>query len=199
MAKPQTSQDRPEQAVPGTFWKRLTGRASEGAEPSTEPAQRSSGFVRDLLRAPTFGDPARDRIAGLQQNILIALFLTSLLGISISLAFWSGSSINGLGILVFEIFLSALAFFWQRRGYLERTSWILVSAMYLVFILAFSITGFTFPSALLLALTISLAGLLLPYYSVIAVTIFTIITLWILPSIVAVPVEIKLMSLGILQ
>src|SRR3972149_4887152 len=77
-----------------------------------EPEQRKGGFFRDLLRAPKFGNPAKDRIAGLQQNILMGLLFTSLLGIGISLAFWSNSSLSGLGMLVFMIFLSALAFYW---------------------------------------------------------------------------------------
>ena len=161
-----------------------------------ESEQRKEGFFPGLLRAPKFGNPAKDRIASLQHNILIGLFITGILGSSISLAFWSDNSINGLGILVFELLLSAFAFYWQRRGYLELTSWILVGTMYVIFILGLSLSGFTFPIALLLALIISLAGLLLRYYSVIAITVFTIITLWVLPYITSIPVQIRPNELG---
>ena len=91
---------------------------------------------------------------------------------------------------MFELLLSAAAFYWQRRGKLEVTSWILVGTLYAIFILGLSLSGFTFTIALLLAIVISLTGLMLKYYSVIAVTVFAIITLWVIPSIVSVPVEI---------
>jgi GAF domain-containing protein len=160
-----------------------------------EPEQKKGNFLRGLLRAPKFGNPAKDRIAGLQYNILMGLFLASFIGICIILVFWSEKSIYGLGIMVFEMLLSALAFYWQRRGYLDRASWTLVSAMYLVFILGFSLSGFSFPIALLLALVISLTGLLLQYHSVIAVTVFTQATIWIFPHIAVMPVQIKLNEL----
>ena len=152
--------------------------------PSTGASgQGKGGSWRSLLRAPKFGNAAKDRIAGLQYNILIGLFITGILGVSVSLAFWTSTSINGFGIMMFELLLSAAAFYWQRRGKLELTSWILVGTLYAIFILGLSLSGFTFTIALLLAIVISLAGLMLKYYSVIAVTVFTIITLWVLPSI----------------
>jgi len=149
-----------------------------------------------LLRAPKFENPAKDRIAILQYNILIGMFITGILGAGVSLASWSTNSIVGFGILVFELLLSAFAFYLQRQGYLELTSWILVGTIYAVFILGLSVSGFTFPIALVLTLVISLAGLLFRYYSVIAITVFTIITIWVLPYIIAMPVEIKLNELG---
>jgi tubulin-specific chaperone A len=163
--------------------------------PTPEPKGRKGGFFRHLFHAPKFGNPAKDRIAGLQQSILMGIFFTCLLGLIISLTFWNTNSIYGFGILILEIFLSCLAFYSQRRGHLERTSWILVGAMYLVFILAFSLTGFTFPTAILLTLAISLAGVLLQYFSVIAVTTFSIIMLWVLPYIIVMPVHLKINEL----
>jgi putative methionine-R-sulfoxide reductase with GAF domain len=166
---------------------------SVGADPTAErshpkPEQRKGGFFRDLLRAPKFGDPAKDRIAGLQHIVLMGMFFTLLLGLGISILFWTGSPTASFGILLFEVFLCTLAFLWQRRGYLERTSWMLLTAMYLVFVLGFAVAGFNPPVALLLALTVSMAGLLLHYYSVIGVTALCIVTVGVLPYIIDVPI-----------
>ena len=160
-----------------------------------EPEKKKRGFFRDLLQAPKFGNLAKDRIANLQQNILMGLFLVTLLALIVNVATWSGKSLNGFGILTLELILSLLALFFQRRGYLEQASWVLVSALYFVFLIAFNLTGFTFEVAVLLALTISLAGLLFKNYSVIAYTVFAIITLWVCSYVFVLPVPIKINEL----
>ena len=154
-------------------------------------AQQKKDSIFNLLHAPKFGNPAKDRLASLQQVILMVLFLTTLLGMGVSLLFLNSTSVRGLALLLLEMFLTLLAFYWQRHGHLEQTSWVLVGTMYLVFILACTLSGFTFPIALLLALMISLTGLLLPYYSVVAVTAISLITIWALPYMVAMPIHIK--------
>ena len=145
-----------------------------------QPPKKTEGTFRSLLRAPKFGNPAKDRVAALQQNILMGLFFIFLLGIVSILVGGGGTgSLTSLGIVLFALLLCSLAFYWQRRGHLERASWLLVGMMYLVFALSLAISGETFTIALLLAIVISLAGLLLQYYRVIAVISVSIITLWI--------------------
>lgn len=146
-------------------------------QPISKPEQKKPGFLKDLLRAPTFADFAKNRVASLQHRILLGLFFVSILGIFTLILTGSDQMFYSLGVLIIEIVLSALAFFWMRRGHVERTSWLIVGSMYLVFILGFSLSGYTFAIGILLAILISLAGVMLRFQSVIAVTVIAIGTL----------------------
>ena len=146
-------------------------------QPISKPEQKKPGFLRDLLRAPTFADFAKNRVASLQHRILLGLFFVSILGIFTLILTGSDQMFYSLGVLIIEIVLSALAFFWMRRGHVDRTSWLIVGSMYLVFILGFSLSGYTFAIGILLAILISLAGVMLRFQSVIAVTVIAIGTL----------------------
>jgi GAF domain-containing protein len=190
---------RPAEATPTLTPAKSTVSPLEPSDPTgpiskerpLEPQQSKDGFFSNLFRAPKFGNPAKDRIAGLQHTILLGLLFAALLGIGVSLAFWNDTAINGFGILTFTVILSGAALYWQRRGFLELVSWVVVITVYLVFMLSFILTGFTFPSAFVLTLVIVVAGLLLRYYGVIAVTVFAIVTLWVFPNIVDLPSLIK--------
>jgi PAS domain S-box-containing protein len=146
-------------------------------QPFPKPERKKTGFFRDLFRAPTFADIAKNRVAGLQHRILLGLFFVSLLSIITLILTGSEQMLYSLGVTSIEIVLSALAFFWMRRGHVERTSWLIISSMYLVFILGFSLSGYTFTIGILLAILISLAGVMLRFQSVMAVTVIAIGTL----------------------
>jgi GAF domain-containing protein len=198
LQKQQSAEARPEPVLTGSLVSEIGPSIAVDTNPKQslpEPEERKRSFFRNLLRAPKFGNMAKDRIANLQQNILMSLFFFTLLGIVISVATWGDKSINGFSILTFEFILSLLALFLQRRGYLDQASWVLVSALYLVFLMGFYLTGYSFEIAVLLALTISLAGLLFRNRSVIVFTAFTIVTLWVCSYIFVLPVPIKLNEL----
>lgn len=150
--------------------------------------------LRDFLRPPKFGNPAKDRIAGLQHNILIGLLIAAILAIAISLIFLN-TSWYGYGIPLGTILLVVTALTWQHRGHIERAGWMLVGTMYTIFFFAFSQIGFTFASALILAVAISLAGLLLRTSRFILVAVVSIATLWILPNFVQVRLAASLNEL----
>lgn len=139
--------------------------------------------LRDFLRAPKFGDPTKDRIAGLQHTILLGLLVAAVLAIVVSLAFLS-QSWEGYGLPLGAIILSVIAISWQRQGHIERATRVLVGSMLLIFLFTFSRAGFTFTSALILALGISLAGLLQRTSRFIAASFLYIAALWLVPRFV---------------
>ena len=149
------------------------------AQPLTKPVipvvkeQAPTGFWRRLLHAPAFGDHVMDRVANLQYKILAGLFISIPLGVITLLLSWNGTpSFYGLVVLVFEVLLFSRAAIWLYSGHLDRVSWVLVGTLYVVFAGTLSLTGFSFASALELALVIALAGVLLrPIYVVIVSTI----------------------------
>lgn len=146
--------------------------------------------LQKFLRPPKFGDPAKDRIAGLQHTILIGLLIAAILAIVISLVFLSNSW-QGYGIPLGTLLLCLAAISWQHQGHVESASWMLVGTLYLIFLFTFSQIGFTFTSALILAIAISLAGLLLRSSRFIIVSAISIATLWILPLFVTLPLVAK--------
>jgi len=139
---------------------------SEQASPERESTK--SSFFHNLLRAPKFEDIAKTQIANLQHRILMGLFAVSWLSIALLIWTWSDTTPTSLGIVLFANALFALASFWQRRGYIERASWILVGTIYII--LVFSVRdGLSYSGVIIAALVISLAGLLLRSRSVVAV------------------------------
>ena len=140
--------------------------------------------LRDfLLRPPKFNNPSQDRIAGLQHTILIGLLVSACLSLVISLIFLSRSLI-GYGIPIVIGIIVLISIFWQRRGHVGLVSGILITTLYITFLSTFSQTGFTFTSALILAIAISLAGLLLRPSFFIAISVFFVAVLWIWPHII---------------
>src|SRR5687767_4790566 len=105
---------------------------SEQAAP--ERGQARGTFFRDLLRAPKFEDIAKTQIANLQHRILMGLFVVSWLSIALLIWSWSDTTPTSLGVVLFANALFALASFWQRRGYIERASWILVGTIYIILV-----------------------------------------------------------------
>lgn len=123
--------------------------------------QKEEGFLRKLLRAPTFDDAAKNRVAGLQHKILVALILSGLLTCIALVLTWSDQTPYNIGETMFGVIALGLAFIWMRKGYIETVSWVLVGVVYVIFIMSFFISGFVFTTAILLADFIILAGLLL--------------------------------------
>ena len=119
-----------------------------------------------MLHAPTFEDLARNRIAGLQHKILLAMIAACLLT-SITLLFtWSDYQTRvSVELLFFAMLMFILAFILMHRGYIQFVSWILVGVVYLIFLLSFSAFGYSNTNAIELVLTIALASLLLRHGS----------------------------------
>ncbi|RPJ28941.1 MAG: EAL domain-containing protein [Chloroflexi bacterium] len=142
-----------------------------------EKGQKQRGFLYSLLQAPTFEDTAKNRLANLQNRILIALFVTSLLAVIILVWNWSDTTPASLEILLLGNGFFVLAFFYQRRGHIERASWILVGTVYIFLLFTVLRTGFGVSSIIQAALLISLAGLLLHSFNVLTVMFVALVTL----------------------
>ncbi len=153
--------------------------------PPLKSEQEKPSFLRALLRAPTFGDAAKNRIASLQHKIIIGLLVTGILAFAAILLTFNAQSIPGLAIIGFEIFLFVSAIYLQRRDHLQVVSWMLVGVIYAALIssLFTTTTGFDLTSVLELALVVTLAGLLLRPLPVVVVTILAIITLVVGPNV----------------
>jgi putative methionine-R-sulfoxide reductase with GAF domain len=72
----------------------------------------------------------------------------------------------------------------------------LVGPIYIIFLLGLSFTGFTFQNALLLALVISMVGLLFSFYSLIGIAVFITASLWVVPYFIPMPSLIKFSDLA---
>ena len=149
----------------------------ESQPTSKEFEQKKSGFLRSLFRAPTFGDPSKNRIASLQHKILIGLTFTSILAtIILLLTITATTTATSFIIVGSSIVLYAVGFAWLYQGRLQLVSWLLVAIFYSV-ILATQLTGtFSQTTVLLVTIVIAMAGILLKPFQVIAVTTLTIIT-----------------------
>ena len=142
-----------------------------------EKGKKERRFFRSLLQTPTFEDTAKNRLATLQNRILIGLFVASLLGIIILLLNWSDKTPWSLGILLLGDALFLLAFFYQIRGHIERASWIMVGVIYAILLFNILRIGLGVSSVVQAALLISLAGLLLHSFSGLTVIFVTLVTL----------------------
>jgi len=145
----------------------------------SDPAKRRKdwGFFRSLLQVPTFEDTAKNRLANLQDRILVGLFAASLLGIIILLLNWTDKKTPAsLEVLLLGDALFILAFIYQRRGHIERASWILVSTIYIILLFNLRV-GLGVSSVVQAALLISLAGLLLHSFSGLTVIFVVLVTL----------------------
>jgi signal transduction histidine kinase len=185
-------------------WSQLEspGATEPVAEPSSpEPGQRKSGLFHDLLRAPTFGDLARDRIASLQNTILLALLVASFLYIVFILVVWNAESLTDLGFAVFAGAFLALALFFLRRGYLGLVSWILVTTVFLVYMASIVVFNFSIPNTIILAFSLTLTSILLRPRSAIITIAVSLLTLAIfmysrpLPPIIAVDLNLTVLAL----
>jgi putative methionine-R-sulfoxide reductase with GAF domain len=147
--------------------------------PAAKPQGKKPGGMMGLLRPPTFGDPAKDRIARLQHQILMGLIVTSALGIFLLLLNFNQTT--GLVILIPELGVLTFTSFWQRRGHLQMVSWMLIGVIYATVILTLFSSGLNSASVAELALVIALAGLLLRPWQVIGTTTVMIVTLLVAP------------------
>lgn len=154
------------------------------AEEKTVEAPHKSGFLRNLLTPPVFGDLAKDRIAKLQHQILLGIVSTAILALIAIFINWNGTnSFLGLGILVSEFFVLLFAFYFLRRGNLQVVSWMLIGVIYAILIASLFVSGFTLATVIELALIVTLAGLLLHPWQVILVSISTVAMNFIAPNI----------------
>jgi diguanylate cyclase (GGDEF)-like protein/PAS domain S-box-containing protein len=129
--------------------------------------QKQAGFLRNLLRAPTFEDVTQDRIARLQHRILLGMILICLLAFIVFFITWSENPTpSGVRQTLFVIISFVPAFIMMRRGYTEYVSWIIVGVMYVTFLLIFFSSGYNYINAIMLILVIALAGLLFHYIRV---------------------------------
>src|SRR6185503_3994677 len=134
-------------------------------------------FLLSLLRAPTFEDAAKNRVASLQNAFILGLFIASVIDLAIILFSWNNQAFAGIGINAFAIILLTFAFFLMHRGHVETVSWILVTTVFIGFVFSVSIYNFDIPGALILAILITIAGLLLRSSGVIITSIVSLLTL----------------------
>ena len=90
-----------------------------------------TGSLRDWLRAPTFGDLAKDRIASLQNTILLGLLAIVILYTVYVLITWNDTAWHSLVMLGLLAVFFTFALFLIRRGYLGAVSWVLVGVIFL--------------------------------------------------------------------
>jgi signal transduction histidine kinase len=141
----------------------------------TEP--KKAGFLTSLLRAPTFGDPSKNRIANLQHKILMGLTFTSVLALIILLlTITATTTATSFIIVASSLVLYAVAFAWLYQGRLQLASWLLVSIFYFVIITTQFTGTFSQTTVLLVTIVIAMAGVLLKPFQVIVVTALTVTT-----------------------
>lgn len=153
-------------------------RPSNGKEPS------KNGFLA-LLRAPTFADATKNRVSNLQNLILLGMLGSTVIALFTLIASWNNTtSLGGLAILSFEILILVFALYLQRKGHLQVVSWLIVSVIYVVFLISMFIgTGFGLPAIAELALVIALAGLLLRPGQVVVVSLLAVASVFFGPQI----------------
>ena len=156
-------------------WSQLDPPAS--SEPTPEPEQRKGGSFRDLLRAPTFGDLAKDRIASLQNTILLTLLVAAFLYVGFILVVGDATAPTDLGLAVFTSAFVILALFFLHRGYLGLVSWILIVTVFLVYAASIVIFYFSIPNTIILAFFLTLTSMLLRPRSAIVTIAVTLSTL----------------------
>jgi len=99
-----------------------------------------------LLRAPTFEDAAKNRVASLQNAFILGLFIASVIDLAIILFSWNNQAFAGIGINAFAIILLTFAFFLMHRGHVETVSWILVTTVFIGFVFSVSTSRSRFNS-----------------------------------------------------
>jgi signal transduction histidine kinase len=169
-----------EQSPAEDRWSQLEhpGATEPVAEPpSSEPQKRKGGSFRDLLRAPTFGDLAKDRIASLQNTILLALLVVSFLYVVFILVIGDATVLPDLGLSLFAGAFLALALFFLRRGHLGLVSWILVVTVFLAYVASIVIFYFSIPNTIILAIFLTLTSMLLRPRNTIVAIVVTLLTL----------------------
>jgi diguanylate cyclase (GGDEF)-like protein/PAS domain S-box-containing protein len=150
---------------------------SENIFPDPEKEQKGWRFFRGLLRAPTFDSLAKDRIASLQNTILLALLITIFLDILFTIVTWDALAIPTLGVAVFSGIFLILAFFLLRRGLLDLVNWILVTTIFLAYISSVVIFNFSIINTIELAIFLTLTSVLLrPIYAILT-SVFTLLAL----------------------
>ena len=134
------------------------------------------GFLSELLHAPTFEDPFKNRTANLQHKILLTIFIVCLLMLSILLTWSDVLTPTGVWQVLFAIILLVPAFILMRRGHIEYASWMIIGTTYLAFVISFFTYGYIYINAIMLVLVIALAGLLLRFKSVIIVSAIAVLS-----------------------
>src|SRR3972149_6980263 len=103
---------------------RSTSGLLENTSPDPGKGRKGGGFFRSLLRAPTFEDAAKNRVASLQYKILLAMITICLLAFTAFFLTWSAyPTPSGVRLTLFAIISLLSAFISMRRGYTEYVSW----------------------------------------------------------------------------
>jgi diguanylate cyclase (GGDEF)-like protein/PAS domain S-box-containing protein len=152
----------------------------ENVSPDPGKVRRGWGLFRNLLRAPAFGNLAKDRIAGMQNTILLSLLVAGFLNIIFTLVTWNDAAVSTLGVTVFSGVFLTLALFVLRRGHLGLVSWILIATIFLAYVTSVVIFDFSILNTIILAIFLTLCGLLLRPTSAIIASIVTLLTMAIL-------------------
>ena len=144
--------------------------------PNAENAQeRRRNAILKWLRPPTFGDLNKDRIASIQNTILLAIVLITLVFTVSALA--TGTTPKNLSILGGLILIFAFALFMLRRGYLSLVSWILVGSIMLISIQSYidNDSSFNALTAIEVAIAFVLAGILFSPRTLIGVSVLMVV------------------------
>ena len=152
---------------------RLLSSFLKRISPDPGKERRGWGFLYNLLRAPTFEDASKNRVASLQHKILLIIFIVCLLALLVFLLALPGSDAfikSSVWQTSFTIISLVPAFILMRRGHTEYVSWMIVGITYLAFTISFFVYGYIYINAIMLILVIALAGLLLHYKNVIIVS-----------------------------
>ena len=138
-------------------------------------APKSPGFFSSWMPLPKFADPAKRRIANLQNLILWGMFIATLLYALMSLLgqLWTSALIG----LVAGIVIGGTLFL-LRRGYTMVVSWIVIFTIYIVDVLGLLEYSLTIINVLGFSVLIILAGLLLPPGGVIFSVSLSLVTLY---------------------
>lgn len=136
-------------------------KPATGSLPSPEQKQSKEGVFHELLRAPTFGDLTKDRIASLQNTMLLCMLGAIFLDIVFILVTWNAESLFNLGLTTFAGGFFLLALFLLRRGHINAVSWILVMTIFVVCVASIIIFDFDIVNNIVLIILLTLISMLL--------------------------------------
>lgn len=141
--------------------------------PKPKTRQGTRAFFRKLLSPPTFGDLNKDRIARIQNTILV-IMLPIIFVYTVFVPFTNNRRPDSIPIGVGAILTCAFALFMLRRGFLNTVSWILVGLVILIIIQGLVFNNFDALVIVEIAVAFALTGMLFrPSYAM-AISVLTV-------------------------